>query len=146
MKFKATLSAAALLLCGTAQAGPYTDQLSACLVGQSTMDDHVVIVQWMFAAMSKHPSVAAMGSVSEAQVDKANQRMAQLFSRLLTVTCRDQTRLALKNEGEPALQQGFQALGEVAGRDLFMDPNVAKGLSGMTKYIDTKKLAELRSP
>lgn len=146
MKFTKTLFITALLLSGTAQAGPYTDKLSACLVGQSTMDDHVIIVQWMFAAMSKHPSVAPMGTVSEAQVDKANLRMAQLFTRLLTVTCRDQAVLALKNEGEVAIQQGFQALGQVAGRELFMDPNVAKGLSGMTKYIDTKKVAELRSP
>jgi len=147
MKFrKSMMLAAGLLLSGAAQAGPYTDNLSACLVGKSTMDDHVVIVQWMFAAMSRHPAVAPMGSVSDAQVDKANARMADLFSRLLTVTCRDQAKLALKNEGNLAMQQGFQALGQVAGRELFMNPDVEKGLAGLTKYIDAKKLAELKDP
>ena len=146
MKFTKTLFIAALLLSGTAQAGPYTDKLSACLVGQSTMDDHVIIVQWMFAAMSKHPSVAPMGTVSEAQVDKANLRMAQLFTRLLTVTCRDQAVLALKNEGEFAMQQAFQKLGQQAGSEIFINQDVAKGMSGITKYFDKKKLQELTSP
>ena len=146
MKLRMMLLAAGVLLSGVAQAGPYTDKLSQCLVGKSTMDDHVVIVQWMFAAMSRHPSVAPMGSVSEDQVDKANARMAQLFSRLLTETCKDEAKAALKNEGDVAMQQGFQALGQVAGRELFLNQDVEKSLTGMTKYIDVKKVAELRNP
>jgi hypothetical protein len=56
MTFRKPLLAVGLLLCSAAHAGTYTDSLSACLVGKSTMDDHVVIVQWMFAAMSEKPA------------------------------------------------------------------------------------------
>lgn len=144
MKWRGIVLAAGLLASGVAQAGPYTDDLSKCLVGKTTMDDHVVIVQWMFAAMSRHPAVAAMGTVSDSQVDAANAHMAELYTRLLTVTCRDQAKLALKYESDIALQQSFQQLGMVAGRELFIDPNVQRGMSGISKYIDVKKFEALK--
>lgn len=146
MKIKKMMLAAAWLLSGTAHAGAYSDSLSECLVGKSTMDDHAVLVRWMFVAMSKHPAVAPLATLSDAQVDKANQQMAEMFTRLMTETCRDQAKLALKNEGSVAVQQSFEKLGQQAGAELFINPNVAKGMSGMTKYFDSKKLEALRSP
>ncbi|TCI07294.1 hypothetical protein EZM97_32375 [Dyella soli] len=138
--------AATLLAAGAAQAGPYTDDLSKCLVGKSTMDDHLVLVQWIYAALSRNPAVASMGTVSDSQVDQANQRMAELFMRLLTVTCKDQAKLALKYEGDFAMQQSFEQLGNVAGRDMFASPDVQKGMSGLAKYIDPTMMMELKSP
>jgi hypothetical protein len=137
---------AGLLACGTATAGPYSDSLSDCLAGKSTMDDHVVLVRWMFVAISRHPAVTSIATVSDEQVDSANKQMAELFTRLLTVTCRDQAKLALKNEGEFAMQQAFQKLGQQAGLEIFVNPDVAKGMAGMSKYFDQKKLEELKSP
>jgi hypothetical protein len=146
MKSKIILLAAGLLLSSAAQAGQYSDALSTCLVGKSTMDDHVVLVQWMFAAMSKHPAIASMAAVPDDKVDAANARMADLFTRLLTVTCKDEAKLAIKNEGAFALSQAFQALGQEAGREIFVNPDVMKDMSMMSKYIDNKKLEDLKSP
>jgi hypothetical protein len=146
IKKKMMLAAAGLLIFGTAHAGAYSDSLSECLVGKSTMDDHAILVRWMFVAMSKHPSVSSLATLSDAQVDKANQQMAELFTRLMTETCRSQAKLALKNEGGVAVQQSFEKLGQLAGSELFINPNVAQGMSGITKYFDTKKLEELKSP
>lgn len=146
MRFRLIVMAAGLLAAGAVQAGPYTDDLSKCLVGKSTMDDHLVLIQWIYAALSRNPAVASMGTVSDVQVDKANQRMAELFTRLLTVTCKDQAKLALKFEGDFAMQQSFQQLGMIAGRDMFASPDVQKGMSGLTKYIDPKMMVELKSP
>jgi hypothetical protein len=145
LKIKGLLLAAGLLACGTATAGPYSDTLSDCLVGKSTMDDHVILVRWMFVAISRHPAVSTMATISDADVDNANKQMAELFTRLLTVTCRDQAKLALKNEGEFAMQQAFQKLGQQAGSEIFINQDVAKGMSGITKYFDAKKLQELTS-
>lgn len=146
LKIKKIMLVAALLISGTAHAGAYSDSLSMCLVGKSTMDDHVVLVRWMFVAMSRHPAVATLATLTDAQVDKANQQMAELFTRLMTETCRDQAKLALKNEGSLAVQQSFEKLGQQAGAELFINPNVAKSMSGITKYLDTKKLDALKSP
>ncbi|GLQ87319.1 hypothetical protein [Dyella flagellata] len=146
MKFRNILLAAGLLLSGTVHAGQYSDDLAKCLVGKSTMDDHIVLVQWMFAAMSRHPSVATLATVPDDKMDKANQQMAALFTKLLTVTCKDEAKLALKNEGSMAFQKGFQALGEEAGKELFINQQVMQGMAGMTKYFDKKTLSELQSP
>ncbi|GGA39801.1 hypothetical protein [Dyella nitratireducens] len=147
MKFKATLLAASLLLfSNVAVAGPSSDALTACLVGKSTMDDHVVLVQWLFAAMSKHPAIASMAMVSDDKVDAANARMAEVFMRLMTVTCKNEAKAAYKNEGSFAFSQAFQALGQEAGKEIFMDPNVMKDMATMSKYVDNKKLADLMGP
>jgi hypothetical protein len=146
MKSKVILLAAGLLISSAAQAGQYSDALSTCLVGKSTMDDHVVLVQWMFAAMSKHPAIASMASVPEDKVEAANAHMATLFTKLLTETCRDEAKLAIKNEGSIALNQAFAALGQEAGKEIFIDPNVMQDMASMSKYLDSKKLEELKSP
>jgi hypothetical protein len=146
MKLKMISLVAGLLLSSAVQAGPYSDALTACLVGKSTMDDHVVLVQWMFAAMSKHPAIASMATVPDSKVDEANARMAEVFMRLLTVTCKNEAKVALKNEGSFVFNQAFSALGQEAGKEIFMDPNVMKDMSMMSKYLDNKKLEELKSP
>jgi hypothetical protein len=53
-----------------AQAGPYTDDLSRCLIKSTSPDDQVVFMQWMFSAMSLHPAVSGLTSIT------ADQRMA----------------------------------------------------------------------
>ena len=146
MKIRKIVLAAGLLVSGAAQAGPYSDSLSDCIAGKSTMDDHVVLVRWMFVAMSHHPAVASLAKVSDADVDKANEQMAEMFTRLMTVTCRDQAKLALKNEGELATQQAFQKLGQQAGAEIFVNPEVTKGMLGMSKYFDVKKFEALKGP
>ncbi|GGA10795.1 hypothetical protein [Dyella caseinilytica] len=144
MKFRKIALAAGLLVSSAVQAGPYSDELSKCMVGKSTMDDHMVLVQWMFAAMSRHPAIAPMAKISDADLDRINEQAASLFMRMLTVTCRDEAKLALKNEGDMALQHGFNQLGELAGRELFINPDVMKGMSGLSKYIDRSKIDELK--
>lgn len=144
MKFRKIALAVGLLVSGAVHAGPYSDDLAKCMVGKSTMNDHMILVQWMFAAMSRHPAIAPMSKISDAELDKINQQTGSLFIRLLTVTCRDEAKLALKNEGDLAIQEGFKQLGELAGRELFISPEVMKGMSGLSKYVDKTKIEELK--
>ena len=44
-----------------ASAGVFADELSKCLVKSSSTDDRVLLVQWMFGALSLHPRGAADG-------------------------------------------------------------------------------------
>jgi hypothetical protein len=125
-----------------ANAGMYTDDLSRCLVDSTTSADKLTLVKWMFAAMARHPAVKALASVSDAQMDAANKQTAELFVKLVTNTCKVQTQKAVKYEGQAALQASFQVFGQVAAAELFSNPDVAAGMSGLTKYFDNKKLSE----
>ncbi len=124
-------------------AGLFTDDLSRCLVSSTSAADKISLVKWMFTAAALHPAVSSIASVSKEQLDEANKKTAQLFEKLLTKSCREQTIKAVKNEGTAAIQSGFQVLGQVAARELFTSPEVAAGMAGLEKHFDAKKLEEV---
>ncbi len=139
---------AVMLFLGAAPspAGPYTDELSKCLVASTTAADRVDLVKWMFAAASSHPAVRPMSTVTPEQLDAANRKMGEMMMRLLTDSCVQQTRDALKFEGNTTLQTSFQVLGQVAGRELFSSPEVTAALSGLDQYVDSEKVKALAQP
>ncbi len=124
-------------------AGVYTDDLSRCLVESSTSEDKLTLVKWMFTGMALHPTVKPMAPITEEQRDGANKNAAKLFVRLLTETCVAQTKNAVKYEGQLAIQSSFQVFGQVAGKELLTNPDVAAGMSGLEKHFDSDKLNEV---
>lgn len=132
-----------ILLVGISNAGPYTDDLSKCLIESTSPQDRIELVQWMFSAASQHPAVKNMCSVSEEQSDEMNKKTAALFMKLLTESCREQTQNALKYEGETTLSQSFNVLGQVAGKELFASPEVSNNLAGFKNYLDMEKLKQI---
>ena len=133
------LAIAALPIAG-AYSGPYTDDLSRCLVEQTTEEDRIALVTWMFTAAALHPAVTSIASVSDEQVEQANAQMGSMVIRLLTEACRDEARKAMKYEGEATFQTSFEVLGRVAGQELFQSPEVASALGDLQKHIDEDKL------
>ena len=103
-------------------AGPYADALSRCLIESTSRDDRTDLVRWLFSAASKHPAVKPISNVSDAQLDAANKTIADLVTRLLTDSCRAQTKEAIQYEGTSTLETSFRLLGEVAGQELFSSP------------------------
>ena len=124
-------------------AGPYTNDLSKCLVESTSIRDRIDLVKWMFSAASLHPAVSSIASVSEEQLDAANKSVADLVMKLLTESCRQEAEKALKYEGEATFQASFQVLGQVAGQELFASPEVAAAMSGLGKHLDEEKLKSL---
>lgn len=134
------------LSAGPAHAGPYSDGLARCLVESTTTADKNALVKWMFAMAALHPAVKSIASITEAERIQSSRGTAQLFERLLTESCRTQTQQAVKYEGAAALQTGFQMLGQVAARELFADPSVARGLADLENHIDSQKMKRALDP
>jgi len=126
-------------------AGVYTDDLTRCIIESTDSQDRLVLVKWMFAAMSKHPAVQSLSTVSENQIDEANKKLADLLTKLLTETCEEKAKKAIKYEHGMAIRTSFEKLGQVAAQDLFTDPNVANILAGFSKHLDEKKLNTLKT-
>ena len=127
----------------SASAGMYGDDMAKCLVRSTTAQDRGVLVKWIFAAAASNPEVKSMVSVTERQRNKLNKAIAQLFERLLTDSCRKETQAAYKYEGKATISSSFNLLGQVAGRELFSDPNVSKSVAELAQYIDQKKMNDL---
>ena len=125
--------------CASTQAfaGPYADALGKALVARTTSSDKIALVRWMFIAMSLHPEVKSLSSITDQQREDANRDCAKLFESLMTEKCVEETRDAIKYEGPFAIESSFQLLGQVAARELFGHPSVAAGLTSLYKYIDT---------
>src|SRR5690242_19661575 len=84
-----SLLAAAMM--SPARAGIYTDDLSKCLVNSTSDQQKSILVQWVFAIAARHPSVKPLSSVSDTKRDCLNKGVADLFTVLLTQTCRKDT-------------------------------------------------------
>lgn len=140
MSIYSAMAGAMIVFSSSVNAGVYTDDLSRCLVESSTSANKLSFVKWMFIAISLHPAVKSMSSVSANQVDNSNKEVADIYTRLLTVACKDQAVKAIKYESTSAIQSSFTVFGQVAAKELFSNPAVAAGMSGLQKYFDTKKL------
>jgi hypothetical protein len=126
-----------------ALAGPYGDELAKCLVKSTSSADKNFLVKWIFSIASVHPEVQSIASVSEAQRAALSKNAAKLFERLLTESCRAEAQQAFKYEGSHTLESSFSVLGQVAGRELFSNPSVAKGLADFANQIDKQKVEKL---
>ena len=65
--------------------------------------------------------------------------------RLLTESCKDAATTALKFEGPATLQLSFQVLGQVAGAELFSNPQVAAVMADLDKHMAPGALDVLKS-
>lgn len=141
----AAVLALGLTFSSTAHAGLYTDDLARCLVDSTSKDDRMALVRWMFVAAAAHPAVASIAKVSPKERDEADKKLATLFMRLLTDTCKDKAQKAIATDGGAvAIQQSFAVLGQVAARDLFSSPEVAQSMTNLDKYVDKKALESLK--
>lgn len=149
MKTAATLCATLALLLGTpaAQAGPYGDDLSKCLVSSTSDAERTVLMKWIFSAIALHKDAAPYVDMPADVRAGITRDAAGMFMTLLTERCKAQTHEAFKYEGQAAIGNAFQVLGQVASQGLFTDPAVAAGLADLTGQVDADKLkAVLEGP
>lgn len=133
----------ALFFISPSHAGPYTDDLGKCLVESTSTRDRNSLVRWLFASASVHPAVSSIALVTPEQLEDSHAQAGDLFNRLLTDSCREETKKALQYEGEITIQTSFEILGRVAGQELFSSPEVNANMSGIEKYLDQEEIMSL---
>lgn len=137
-----SLLIALLSLCVSlpALAGPDAAALTSCLTDNTSGKDRKDLAKWVFAAMSTHPEIRAFANVSDKVRDQTSNTMGVLVTRLLSVSCAKETQAAIRNEGQPAMQAAFRALGGLAMQELMSNPEVTASFSSFEKYLDRKKI------
>lgn len=123
---------ASLCFIPVAKAGPYTDDLSKCLVASTSSGDQVVFMRWLFTMLSRHPGVSNLASIAPDERAAIDKKAVDLYVRLMTADCRQQMIAAIKYEGLGAIQNSFQLLGQVAMRGLMGDAKVAEGMKELS--------------
>ena len=125
----------------SAYAGPYSDDLSKCLVSSTTNEEKGTLVKWIFSIAALHPAVSSVSAVTDQQRTDLNKATASLFETLLTDRCKKETKDAVKYEGTNTIQEAFGVLGQAAMMELFTNDAVAGGLQEFAQYVDEKKLS-----
>jgi len=142
MRLKILLFLLFISMAATAWAGPFTDEMSKCLVRSTSEADKTLLIKWIFAAMSTHPDVKSLSAVTPEKGEQLNRETAKLVMRLLTRSCKAETRQAVEFEGEDTFKASFSILGQVAMQGLMVNAEVSKYFSGFEKYLDAQELQQ----
>lgn len=126
--------------------GAPEDELAECLVRSTSEADKALLVRWLFALLSLHPSVQSIAAVPDTTLTGLHAATAGLLERLLTSSCRTEARLALANGGPMAFQASFGVLGKVAATELFASPEVTAGMETFATFLDGDKLQAALGP
>jgi hypothetical protein len=140
-KFFAICTVIALSFGSTpAIAGPYGDDLTKCLISSVTDTDKTDMVKFIFSAMSLNKKISPYINMSNNVRENINKKAGELYTRLITDTCKLQTYNAAKYEGPSAVTDAFKFLGQVSAQSIFSDPSVSDGMKDVMKYFDQEKL------
>lgn len=129
-----------------AHAGPFTDEMTRCLVTQTSQEDRTLLIKWIYAAMSSHPDVKQMSNVTPDLGNELNKQTADLIVDLLTERCKKQAQDAMQFEGQSSFSTSFEVLGQVAMQGLMTNPEVGQYLSGLDNHFDAEKLKQSLQP
>jgi hypothetical protein len=143
LKFLAACCLCAALSSGPARAGIYADALGQCARGATSTEDRVALMRWSFIAATANPRLADLASVSAEARERSFRAAGQIFNRIMLRACRREAIAALRNEGGPGVQRGFQALGELAGREMMLAPETLAVIAQIDRYLDREGLEAL---
>ena len=124
----------------TTQASSTVDALSQCLVQSTTATDKTTVLQWTFAALSQHPDLNSMSSISATQKEQLDKNLAQVLQRILVEQCSTQTKAVIQAEDFEAVGTSFQELGSITGNEILKTPQVKNQLNSVLKHVDMGKL------
>ncbi len=123
-----------------ANAQTAVEQLSECLIMQSTGADRVVFVRWTVLGLASHPAIARDVNMRPQALDEASKSLAALVIDLTSRRCRSETKAVIKETNVvKAFEIAFSAFGNRATLDMFNDSNVKEALEKYLHYIDKDK-------
>lgn len=125
-----------------AMAGTDTDMLSRCVFQNTTSVHKQHVVRWVWLNMAMHPSITELSidGISPEMKQDAAQAVADIVLDILFHHCKAETKTALLNEGNQALEIAFRTLGETALADLIQNPHVIQAVLDTGRYLNLTKI------
>ena len=121
-------------------AGPFADEMAKCLVTSTNNRDTTKLIKWIFKVYSDHPEVSYMVDLSDREKKVIDKDMADIFTRLLSEDCIDETKKALNYEGDTVMFNAFRILGQVAAKGFNDNPDVTISIKKFVELVDYEKL------
>lgn len=120
------------------------DALGQCLTMKSTGSDRIAFAGWMVAAMASAPQLKGLAVVSQENRENLNRDLARIFTRLVTIDCRDFTRPLMKAGNTKAFSSAFEVFGRLAMQELTGNPEAEQAMGEFSNYINEADFADLK--
>ena len=121
-------------------AGPFADDMAKCLVTSTNNRDRNKLLKWMFKIYSDHPEVSYMVDLSDREKKVIDKDVADLFTRLLSEDCLNESKKAQKYEGNIVFFNAFKVLGQTASQGFMGNPDVQRSMKKVYELMDYEKL------
>lgn len=93
------------------------------------------LARWIAYAIIAHPSVRDSVAIPRQALADGNRRIAQVFTQLVTQSCRNESRDAIVAGGD-GFGLAFEALGRVAMVELVNNPDVNTRIEAFIEYLN----------
>lgn len=118
-----------------ARAQSESERLANCLVQSSTGAQRLDLARWIAYAIIAHPSVRDSVAIPQQALVDGNRSIAQVFTQLITQSCRNESRDAILAGGN-SFGLAFEALGRIATVELLNNPDVNTRIEEFIEYLN----------
>lgn len=123
------------------------DALKTCLADSTSGRDRKDLAKWTFLAMAAHPEMKPLTSgTAVTAMGDSSRTMAALVTRLLTESCLNEARAAMKSDNaQQSLTIAFEGLGQLAMQELVTEEAVQGSMMQFMNHVDQERVARLLS-
>lgn len=118
------------------------NNLGGCMIDALNGKERKQLAKWIFFSIAAHPEINSYSSATTKDINKSDEIIGKLITRLLASDCPDELKIA--NKSDPlAIQKSFELVGRVAMQELMTNQNVTKAISNYAQYVDQEKISSL---
>lgn len=134
-------------MCSSVNAAATQEQVDAlgnCIRLSTSGKDRIATAKWMVGALGTSPKLQEVVQVDGAAKIEADKAMAALFTRLLTVDCRDEAKPVLNSGKSDDMESASRVLGEIAMQEIMTDKATSQAIGAFADYIVEEDFADLK--
>ncbi|KGG14984.1 hypothetical protein EV06_1498 [Prochlorococcus sp. MIT 0602] len=110
------------------------------MINSSSIKDKQTLNKWTLRLQSEHPELKDLINMSEEEKLKLDKEVGSIYTNLLTVKCKEESKKAITYEGWDKMVGAFAIFGNASSRVITNHPNVRKTANGFSRYVDMTKL------
>ena len=134
--FAAALLTASPVLAADTVETVLANSLGQCFVLKTNGEDRLAAARWIAVIIASTDKVKDTVTVSAQAKDQLDRKMAEIFTRLMTVDCVKESKAMAKLRSADGFRRAGEALGRIAMMELLSGPGQAEALGGYLRHLN----------
>jgi hypothetical protein len=120
-----------------------SDKLTECLALRSSGQDRITVMRWMMASFAISPHMADIVTITPGKKVETDQKMAELFTRLVISDCSEYVKNFPKSKIYSALEISGEKMGELGALEILSNKETLKSLEAYAEYLNEDEFNKL---